>query len=786
MTAEPITWVTSHPDGRWIAVGDYSGRILIWAPGEERIVAQQKLSSRVLRVEWTADGRHLVAIAQDAGDALHLFAPDGSSVLPPIATGHENVRALAVHPSKPWVATVGDDSHVRVWDLEKRTAIYEKKTLHPGSACALSDSLVAVGSEIGEFDVWDFLEQKAKAGGELFEGAYVGAMAFSPDGKSLVIGGSKGKLLRFGTTGKWTCTHEWKETPPRPIATNDIRYRDDNTWVAAHSDDRASLFKRPADAFPEDLGSAFWLDRKKKWDREFIVSSACFVPGTNVIFTAHFSGRLRVFAKRAGDIYLRLGDVVFDAETGGPKAFGAVREEFRNAKPPDAPVAPAKKTNAIVLGDREHRARTVEEMMFAASLHPCTKCGGRDARLALEGGSDTNTLRGVCHFCGTPKELSIWVDGEPAKRRVWPNELGEHEPSALIEPRAFFAELERLEEIGIDDRNRARALTCVLELLKFVLVRDGERGDELREKRDRFRAELKEDARPPGPPPATVASIVHALVVADKPPETVGDLEHALGVSLAIDPEPLRLGAFGGFALGFTGLVTRLAFAYGWDLHHQEPAKTVDELRKKPLTRFGVTMTSGGNELQRALGDRFGEPRVTPTHRIFGETWMVATRGPEITVSWYAKLPDGALPPIDPVVREKALGDLARAIASASEIGGIEQAVKALPSGCGARLGKAYGTSVSIEIAPPMAAPDLARIFGWKEVFAETRDMHGSTFYLFLQAENAVAHPRIGRWATRVFLKGWPKGGELPHGPPIGGRHRVGREDLVNYVVFEA
>ena len=162
----PITWVTAHPDGRWIAVGDYVGRILVWAPGEERIVAQQKLSSRILRVEWTKDAKYLVAIEED-GATLHVFAPDGANDLAPIATGHECVRALAVHPSKPWVATAGNDSHVRVWDLEKRSAIYEKKTLHPGSACALSETLVAVGSEIGEFDVWDFLEQKAKAGGEL-------------------------------------------------------------------------------------------------------------------------------------------------------------------------------------------------------------------------------------------------------------------------------------------------------------------------------------------------------------------------------------------------------------------------------------------------------------------------------------------------------------------------------------------------------------------------------------------------------------------------------------------
>jgi WD40 repeat protein len=122
--SEAITWVTSHPGRLWIAVADFSGRLLVWAPGDNRIVARQKLPARIRRVEWTSDGERLVAI-EEGSDSLHVFSTDGASVVRTIATGHEDVSGLAVHPSKPWAATAGADSHLRVWDLETGSAIFE-------------------------------------------------------------------------------------------------------------------------------------------------------------------------------------------------------------------------------------------------------------------------------------------------------------------------------------------------------------------------------------------------------------------------------------------------------------------------------------------------------------------------------------------------------------------------------------------------------------------------------------------------------------------------------------
>ena len=72
-----------------------------------------------------------------------------------------------------------------------------------------------------------------------------------------------------------------------------LQYAPDDRFIAAHSDDTASLFV-PGRFSLQTLGSAFWLDRKS-WEQDYIVSSACFVPNTPLQVTSHFTGTLRVW-----------------------------------------------------------------------------------------------------------------------------------------------------------------------------------------------------------------------------------------------------------------------------------------------------------------------------------------------------------------------------------------------------------------------------------------------------------------------------------------------------------
>ncbi|HEY8074045.1 MAG TPA: hypothetical protein VIF62_08050 [Labilithrix sp.] len=301
-----LTWIAARPDAALFAIADEEGRLDVWAPREDRIVARQRLPTRIWRAEWTHDGGALLAVAAGSED-LHVFSSDGATRVATIATHHGEVTSLAVHPSRAWAATTGSDGRVRVWDLATRAVVRELDGGAAGSVVAMSKAHVAVGTKTGEFVVWELETGKDVAGGGVFGSSYVAAMAFDPAGKWLVMGGGQGKLATISTSS-WDATTVWKDTPPKPIATNAIHFASDGRFVAAHSDDTVSLFASSNDEHPRRLGYPFWLDRKP-WKREYIVSGACFVPNTKLVVSSHFDGHIRVW--RGEPIMLRDGEVSF-------------------------------------------------------------------------------------------------------------------------------------------------------------------------------------------------------------------------------------------------------------------------------------------------------------------------------------------------------------------------------------------------------------------------------------------------------------------------------------------
>ena len=321
-----LTWVAAHPDGERIFVGDDSGRLRIWAPAEGRVVARHEIGDRVRRAEWTGDGQRLVVIG--SGDDLFVYSGDGSQLEATIPTGHTGVFGLSLHPSRPLAATTGDDGHVRVWDLTTQKVVLEVEGPSQGSETAISETHLAAGFRSGVVAVWDLDTGKKLAGRELFA-AYVSALAFSRDGRSLVAGGGKGSLVEL-LTATWEVGEVWEGTPPKPIATNAIQCDPKGRFLCAHSDDTASLFASTHDRAPGSLGLAFYVDRKP-WEQDYIVSAACFVPKTKLIITSHFTGRLRIW-KENGRLKSKIAEVTFadddtpsllDSEATDPAAWWA-------------------------------------------------------------------------------------------------------------------------------------------------------------------------------------------------------------------------------------------------------------------------------------------------------------------------------------------------------------------------------------------------------------------------------------------------------------------------------
>jgi len=153
--------------------------------------------------------------------------------------------------------------------------------------------------------------------------------------------------------------------------------------------------------------------------------------------------------------------------------------------------------------------RSSDEMRFWVSLQPCPSCGGRSYReedMRLGHDAEFWTMNGSCLLCDT-KFSYRFRSNDPVV--VCPFfEIGGPNPSEIISPQQFVAELEVLlpqlpeDPTPLEPKAWARAhdrvyraLTCVVELLKFLpkganeipqALLDPQRLDEVDSRPERF------------------------------------------------------------------------------------------------------------------------------------------------------------------------------------------------------------------------------------------------------------------------------------------------------------
>jgi hypothetical protein len=146
--------------------------------------------------------------------------------------------------------------------------------------------------------------------------------------------------------------------------------------------------------------------------------------------------------------------------------------------------------------DEKPRARSGTEMLFAASLVPCPACKTMEpAKLDLVGSGTSWSVSGTCPRCNSRRSHAWETEGNPLKAKVLPRQLGDQRPSQIIRVGQFVGELDRLlpqlrpspEQLQpLEWRSLAaieRALTCLLELKKFVPIHDASLTDAERQDR---------------------------------------------------------------------------------------------------------------------------------------------------------------------------------------------------------------------------------------------------------------------------------------------------------------
>jgi WD40 repeat protein len=290
-----LTHVAARPGGDLLAVTSSEGWLGVWMPIDNRVVATHALGHTIDKVGWTCDGAYLLATADDS---LVVLSGDGTDRVATIATGHAALRTFAVHPSQPVVATTGSDGVVRLWDVAtgaKRHDLMARtgRGSGGGTALAMDEQSILVGYESGWFAICDHESQHVKSQ-QLFNGSIASLARVLPASSSFLAGGGQGKLVQLVIEPEAFRVAETWTHPPKPISANTIECAADGRFVVACSDHTAILYAGTQARAPVTFGHACWLD-KGLWDPAFIVSAACFVPGTPLVATSHFTGQVKLW-----------------------------------------------------------------------------------------------------------------------------------------------------------------------------------------------------------------------------------------------------------------------------------------------------------------------------------------------------------------------------------------------------------------------------------------------------------------------------------------------------------
>lgn len=212
-SVESMVSMVLSPDGRYLAVGSFSGQIRLWHVADNRSVATFKGHSRMAwALAFSSDSTLLASGGYDG--SVKLWKVEGEERRQEhnehclrTLHGHEKwIRSLAFSPDDRLLVTGGDDETVRVWDVQEGTCL---KVLRGHTAVIWSiafspdGKLVASGGDDETMRVWDVEEGTCL---KVLRGhtGMIMAVAFHPVGHLLASGAEDG-LINIWDVGSGNC-----------------------------------------------------------------------------------------------------------------------------------------------------------------------------------------------------------------------------------------------------------------------------------------------------------------------------------------------------------------------------------------------------------------------------------------------------------------------------------------------------------------------------------------------------------------------------------------------------
>jgi len=186
------------PDSKLIALAGYGEVRLISAESRGLVHKLAGIRGNVTDVEFTADGKTVIAAAGEPGlfGEVVLFDASSGSPRSKIVGHKDSLYAAAGSPDGKFVATGSYDQQIKLWDVATGQEI-RTLTGHNGAVFDLAFSpdgkRLASGSADRSVKIWDVATgERLDTFGQPLKEVY--CVAFSPDGRQVVAGGVDNRI----------------------------------------------------------------------------------------------------------------------------------------------------------------------------------------------------------------------------------------------------------------------------------------------------------------------------------------------------------------------------------------------------------------------------------------------------------------------------------------------------------------------------------------------------------------------------------------------------------------